>query len=169
MGEILQLVGYRSFGPLMVMAGVVILFPLVGDIPGVPTIMAIFVMLVAGQLLFRNEHLWLPHWLLARSVPMDKVEKGVAWMRRPFQVVDRLLRSRLTIFTGRIGIYAATLACLVIAAAVPLMEFIPFSANLAGAALVGFGLSLIANDGLLMLLALAITGATFVLGGYGLF
>lgn len=167
--EILQMMGYRSFGPLLVMAGLVILFPLVGDIPGVPTVMAIFVMLVAGQWLFRHEHLWLPHWLLARSVPMEKLEKGAAWMRRPFRFVDRFLRVRLTVFTGRIGVYAAAIACIVIAAAVPLMEFIPFSANLAGAALVGFGLSLIADDGLLMLLALAVTGATFISGGYGLF
>ncbi|MEC7815327.1 MAG: exopolysaccharide biosynthesis protein, partial [Pseudomonadota bacterium] len=40
------------------------------------------------------------------------------------------------------------------------MEFIPFSANGAGLALMAFGLAIVARDGLLALLALAFTGGT---------
>ncbi len=45
----MQAVGSRSFGPLLLVAGLVTLSP-AGDVPGVPTIMAAFVFLVAGQL-----------------------------------------------------------------------------------------------------------------------
>ncbi|HEX3034413.1 MAG TPA: exopolysaccharide biosynthesis protein [Thermodesulfobacteriota bacterium] len=73
---ILKLVGRRSFGPLLLVAGLVTLLPIICDIPGVPTIMGIFVLLIAGQLLFRREHLWLPCWMLNRSVPRDKLRKS---------------------------------------------------------------------------------------------
>lgn len=48
------------------------------------------------------------------------------------------------------------------------MELVPFSANGAGAALTLFGLGLIAREGLLVLVALALTVATFGLVAYGL-
>lgn len=41
------------------------------------------------------------------------------------------------------------------------MEFVPFSATGAGAALTAFGLALIAHDGLLALIAFLFTALTF--------
>jgi hypothetical protein len=38
--------------------------------------MGLFVLLIGVQLLFRKEHLWLPHWLLNRSVTQDKLCKA---------------------------------------------------------------------------------------------
>ncbi|WP_247639740.1 exopolysaccharide biosynthesis protein [Chromohalobacter moromii] len=58
----------------------------------------------------------------------------------------------------RAGTYLVALFCFLIALAVPLMEVVPFSANGAGLALMMFGLSLMANDGLWALLIL--TGGT---------
>jgi hypothetical protein len=39
----------------------------------------------------------------------------------------------------------------------PLMDFVPFTANIAGAALTAFGLSIIARDGLMAIGAFAFT------------
>ncbi|HAX11053.1 MAG TPA: exopolysaccharide biosynthesis protein, partial [Marinobacter hydrocarbonoclasticus] len=50
--------------------------------------------------------------------------------------------------------------CMAVAAAMPLMELIPFSANGGGLALMAFGLSIVARDGLLALVAVATTGGT---------
>lgn len=168
LGAILERVGRSSFGPLLLVAGLITLAPLIGDIPGVPTIMAMFVLLTAGQLLFRRNYIWLPRWLLKRSVARNKLCKALGWLRRPARFVDRLLRSRLTIFTQGAGIYAIAVGCIVIAAAMPAMELVPFSANGAGAALTAFGLSLLADDGLLALLAFVFTAATLGLAVYHL-
>lgn len=54
------MIGRRSFGPLLLMAGLIILAPVVGDIPGVPSIMGVFIVLVSVQLLIGQEHFWLP-------------------------------------------------------------------------------------------------------------
>ena len=168
LGKILDMMGRRSFGPLLLIAGLITLMPIIGDIPGVPTIMAVFVFLIAGQLLMRREHLWLPHWLLKRSVAQDKLCTALEWLRSPAQFIDRFLRPRLTSFTRHTAAHVIAVACMGVAAVMPVMEVIPFSANLAGAALTAFGLSLIAHDGLLTLLAFVFTTSGFGLVVYNL-
>ena len=168
LGTILEVVGRRSFGPLLLVAGLVTLLPIIGDIPGVPIIMGVLVVLIAGQLLVRREHFWLPRWLLQRSVAQDKLRTALTWLRSPARFVDRWLRPRLPGFTHHTAIYVIALVCVGIAAAMPAMEVIPFSANVAGAALTAFGLALIAHDGLLALLAFVFTAITFGLVIYNL-
>jgi hypothetical protein len=70
---------------------------------------------------------------------------------------------RLPWLTGYIGIRVTALICLLIALAMPPMEFIPFSANGAGLALALLGLGLVARDGLVLLLGFALFGATCAL------
>lgn len=161
--QIMDAVGHRSFGPILVIAGLVILAPLIGDIPGVPTLMAIFVLLTAIQVLMGRRHLWLPGWLLGRSVASDKLVKAIGWLRKPAGFVDRLLRPRLQQFTHRAGLYAAAVLCIGISTALPPMELVPFSANAAGIALTALGLALIANDGLLAVVAFLISAGAIAL------
>jgi hypothetical protein len=158
--KILDHVGRRSFGPLLLVGGVVALAPIVGDIPGVPTATGVFVLLVTVQLLFGRKHFWLPRWLLERSAPRDKVCKALEWLRPPARFVDRFLRPRLTVLTRGTATWVVALVSAAIAATMPAMEVIPFAANVAGAALTAFGLALIARDGAMVLLAFAFTGAT---------
>jgi len=166
---ILDAVGRRSFGPLLLVAGLATLAPIIGDIPGVPTLMAVLVLLTAGQLLFRREHIWLPHWLLNRSVAHDKLCKALDWLRPPARFLDRWLRPRLTVLTRGVGLSVIAVACLLVALAMPAMEMVPFSANGAGAALTAFGLALISRDGLLALFALTVMAGTFGVVAYHLF
>ncbi|HEX5765206.1 MAG TPA: exopolysaccharide biosynthesis protein [Woeseiaceae bacterium] len=167
LGGILEVVGRRSFGPLLLFAGLIAVSPVIGDTPGVPTAVGLFVLLVTGQLLFGREYVWLPRWLLERSVAQDKLCKALGWLRKPARFVDRLLRPRMTALTHTIGTYVIAAVCVVIAGAMPVMEVVPFVANGAGAALTAFGLALVAHDGLLAILAFGFTAITlgFVLQG----
>lgn len=158
--NILDVVGRRSYGPLLLVSGIITLAPVVGDIPGVPTIMGIIVFLIGIQLVFNVNHFWLPGWVLKRSIKSDKLNKALDWMQRPAQYIDRYLKKRLTIFTEGPAIYVVAGTCLLIAAAMPVMEVVPFSANGAGAALTAFGLSIIAHDGLLAIIAFIFTAIT---------
>lgn len=158
--NILEEIGYRSFGPLLLVAGLITVAPLIGDIPGVPTIVGFLVALVAVQLLLQREHFWFPQWLLARSVSKDKFCKVLGWLRRPAGFIDRWIKPRLQFVINNGGVYFIAIACIAIAAMMPFMEVVPFSANAAGAALTLFGLSIIARDGLLASIGLTITAAT---------
>lgn len=160
--RILSVVGRRSFGPILLVGGLITMTPVIGDIPGVPVMIGLLVLLTAIQLLFHREHLWLPRWLLRKSASRSKLVKAVQKSRGPARAIDKLVRPRLEIFTKGPSANMILAVCILIGAATPLMELVPFSANLAGAALAAFGLSLIAHDGLLALLAFAFTAAVVV-------
>jgi hypothetical protein len=166
-GDLLEGVGRRSFGPVLLFVGLVAVSPL-GGIPGMPTTVAIIVFLTAGQLLARRDHIWLPRWVLRRGFERRKFCRVLGWMRKPARFIDRhLLKPRLRALTNHAGSYAAAAICMMIALTMPPLEMVPFAATVAGLAITCFALSLIANDGLLLLIALALTvgvGALLVRG-----
>lgn len=164
---IFEEVGERSFGPLLLLAGLVTLAPVLGDIPGVPSIMGILVLLISAQLLIGRKHFWLPNWILNRSVSRRKLDKALGWLRRPARWADRFPRRRLAVLTGACGRYITAIVCAIIGLAAPFMEFVPFSANLAGAALTAFGLGLVARDGLFEMIALIFFGGMVAFVAYG--
>lgn len=167
LGSIVESVGGRSFGPLLLLIGVIMTSPLSG-MPGVPTTMGILVVLIAGQLLFGKEHFWLPRWVLKRSFQQQKIRKAIDWLRRPARFVDRWLRPRLPAFVKGWRIHLISFFCVAIGAVMPIMEVVPFSAHAAGLALTAFGLALIARDGLLALISFLVIGLSFAVFGYNM-
>ncbi len=157
-GDVLDSIGRRSFGPVVLLAGLVTLAPIVGDVPGVPTMMGLIVLLSVGQLALRAEHFWLPAWLLSRSVAAKKMRRAVDAMRKPSRFIDRLLKPRLTMLVQGGARYAVALACGATAMLTPAMEFIPFSGSGAGLIWTLFGLAMITRDGLVALLGYCLTG-----------
>ena len=66
--DLVEAVGRRSFGPLLLLAGIVLSAPGISDIPSVPTIVGMFILLVSGQILCGRKKFWLPGWMLRRTV-----------------------------------------------------------------------------------------------------
>jgi len=154
--DIMEALGTRSLGPLLTLVGIVIVMPVVGDIPGVPIMMGSLVLLVSIQLLIGREHPWLPKWLLNRAVSHDKFCKMLKMSRKPARFMDRITNERMQKFIDGGGQYLIAFACIAVACLTPFMELVPFSANVAGLALFAFGLALISRDGLLAVIALMI-------------
>lgn len=159
--DILSAVGERSFGPVALVAGLVVVAPLIGDIPGVPTVLGLLVLLTLGQLLFLRHSIWLPAALANRRVAQAKLTRGLDWVEKPARYLDRYTRPRLVWLTRGAGQYLMALVCMSVALAMPAMEVVPFSANGGGLALMAFGLAMIARDGLLALFATTVTLGTF--------
>lgn len=164
-GGLVEAVGRRSFGPLLLLAGLIAVSPMSG-IPGMPTTIAVIVCLVSVQFLLGRRHFWLPRWVQERHVSQERFCRAVHLLRRPAKVADRWFRPRLEVLTHEAGIHAVALLSLVIAATMPPLEVVPFAATSAGLALTAFGLSLIARDGLVALVALVLTGGVAALVVY---
>ena len=166
--HMVRMAGRRSFAPLVILIGLLMLAPGLGDIPGVPSAMGLIVIVVAGQRLAGRQQLWLPDWLLRRSVTADKIRTAVRWTRPIARQFDRIARRRLRIFVGGPSAALTPAACIAIVLATPALEVVPFSANAAGAALTAFGLSWMYEDGLMALLALGFTAAVYgvVIGAF---
>ena len=159
--DMMEAVGRSSFGALLLLGGLVTLSPL-DIIPGIPTLIALVVLIVCVQLLAGRRHFWLPAWLLRRSVTTRRFRRALTWLRRPARFADRLVRPRLSALTTDAAVKMIAVGCIVVALAMPVMEVVPFSANLAGIALTAFGLAVIAHDGLLALIAFAATAGGVV-------
>ncbi len=167
--SIIDALGTRSFGPFLLLIGVILFSPLSG-IPGVPTTMGVVLLLTSLQLLFGRRSIWLPRWLLDRSLAGDRVARAVRWLQRPARYVDWFLRPRLTFFVMNGGTVVVAVICSTLALMMPMMEVVPFSATAAGLAVALFGLALVSFDGLFAVLAvlyLSLVG-TLALGGLGL-
>ena len=163
--QIMDAVGHRSFGPLLLLAGLLGMTP-VSAVPGVPSMIALITLLVASQMLIGRDAFWLPKFLLKRTVKADRLQKSVRVAEKPARVVDRLVRPRLQPLTGPVADRVVALVCVILALAVPPLEFLPFVAFVPSAAIATFGLGLIARDGLLVLLAFAISAGAL---GFGLY
>ncbi|MBL37202.1 MAG: exopolysaccharide biosynthesis protein [Xanthomonadales bacterium] len=161
-------VGRRSFGGIVLFAGIIVLAPLVGDIPGVPTLAALLVAITAVQLLVGRRYFWLPRVLLQRSISRQRLETALDTLQRPARVADRLIRRRLEVFISPVATRVIAAASLCVALVMPVLELIPFSANLAGVALFAFGISLIARDGLFALISLVVSPVALGLVGWWL-
>lgn len=152
--DILEAVGTRSFAPLLMLTGALLVSPLSG-IPLFPSTMAFIVLLVSVQMLLGRRHFWLPRWLLTRTLERQNLLRVLTWLQRPCAFIDRYLEPRLLYLVKGPSQVLIALVCLVVAALMPAMELIPFSSSVAGFALCAFGLSLVAHDGLMVLLAYA--------------
>src|SRR5690606_865281 len=93
--RLMDTIGRRSFGPILLLIGVILVSPLSG-IPGLPSTMGVAVLLLSLQMLLRRKYIWLPDWILRRSISQSKMAKATSWMRRPARFIDRLLRERLS-------------------------------------------------------------------------
>lgn len=158
---ILEAVGRRSFGALLLVAGLVAISP-IGDIPGGPSLMALMILLVAVQLLVGRDEFWLPGWLERRKLSGGTFRKAIGWLRKPARFIDRFLRPRLQFMTHSKGAHGVAMATTLIALAMVPMELVPFSITGAALTIILFGLALIAHDGLMALIAFGIFAATGV-------
>ncbi len=166
-GEIVETFGKRSFGPLLLITGLLGMTP-VAAIPSAPSIIALITVLIAGQLLFGRESIWLPRFLEKLSVKAERVAKAARVAKRPVHIADRIVRPRLQPLTTPLADRLVALACVLVAICVPPLEFLPFVAFVPSLAIFVFGLSLVARDGLLVLIALSISAGVLGLIGWRL-
>lgn len=162
-GDVVEAMGARSFGPFIMLPALIEISPL-GAVPGVPTFLALVIALTAAQLLLGRNHLWLPGLVEKRSARSEKVLKAVDRLRPIAKWMDRWFHGRMKRFAGGPFPRIAAACVIMLALTVPPLEFIPFASTAPMAAIAAFGLALIVRDGLLMLIAGALTVAALGTG-----
>lgn len=166
--DMLDSLGRRSFGPLLLVPGLLLVSPL-SAIPGFGTTMALIVGLFSLQLVLGRRSVWLPQFLLKRDVNRDRLDSGMKFLKPAARVVDKLVHPRLSFLAAGIFGRLIGLVCLLIAFIMPPLELVPMANTTSGAAIALFGMSLVARDGLLAALALAATCGILYFGYNTLF
>lgn len=154
--------GARSFGPLLLVPGLIAFSPLSG-IPGVPTLVGTMVFLICGQLLIGRKHFWLPEFILRRSIAQRRFDQTMKMLRKPARVIDRLLKPRLTFLVEGLATYLIAAFSLLMAIGAPFMELLPFAISGVGAVLTFLSFGLLARDGVVVLAALALFAGMVVI------
>ncbi|MEQ1492821.1 MAG: exopolysaccharide biosynthesis protein, partial [Terricaulis sp.] len=146
LAEILDSVGRRSYGPLLLVIGLFAISPAT-IVPGMTWLAAALTLLVAGQMALGLPRIWLPKKALQAQLPRDAVSSGIEKGRGAAKVIDRLLKPRLTFLSK--PPFVNIVALMVIAAALITLPLglIPFAPLAPGLAVVFFGLGMVARDG----------------------
>lgn len=160
--QVQEKVGRRSFGPLLLILGLIALTP-IGGIPGVPTLFGLVVLLTAGQLLIGRRSFWLPAFITKRSIGAKRLKKAAKSAGPAARWVDTLLRPRLDMLTDDRGVYGIAVACVVLALTLPVLEVVPMAGFVPAAAITAFALALVARDGVLAIIGYAAAAVTLYL------
>lgn len=158
--DILGVIGQRSFGAMLLVPGLIVLSPISG-IPGVPTMGALAVVLIVGQMLIGKRCFWVPEVLRRRRISRVRMVQARRFLLPMARFVDRLVWPRLSFLTRGPFAYLIALTCLAIALIMPPLEAILFANVVTSAAISAFGLALVAHDGVLAAIAFALTGGSF--------
>lgn len=170
--DVLDDFGGRSFGPFIMIPALLEITP-IGGIPGVPTALALFIALIAVQLLLGRDHVWMPLFVQRRAVGSKKLHAAVTKLRGLGRFLDRHSEGRLEGLTQGTAMRLVALMILALCAAVPPLEFLPFASSIPMLAIAILGLALTVRDGALLLVALLFTllatglGVAMYLGSAG--
>lgn len=162
-GDMLEAVGKRSFGPFLLLPALIDISP-VGSIPGLPTLLGLMIAITAFQLLIGRDHLWLPGFIANRSRKSEDVKKAADKLNGLAKRLDRWFHGRLPRLTSKPFQRVAAVIIILLTLTVPPLELLPLATTAPMAAIAAFGLALLVHDGLLMLIAGAMSIAAIGIG-----
>ncbi|QDH73956.1 exopolysaccharide biosynthesis protein [Brevundimonas sp. M20] len=159
-GELINAFGERGFGATLLFFG--LLNMVFGAVPGTTTVLGAPMLLIGVQLVTRRDQLWMPRWLLARSIERATYREAVAKVLSPLRKVERLARPRLEVMTNELSEILIGVAIVLIAAV--LMLPIPGGNFVPSFIMSMFGFGLLQRDGLAVLVGWAAV-ALVAMGG----
>lgn len=166
-GQIRDRLDERAFGLMILILAIPCLVP---ALYGVPQIVGVPILLLAGQMLVGRKEPWLPEGVLKRTVSKSMLDRMADFATRRMGWLERLSRPRLKIFAT--GIAEQMAAAFMILATLTIV--LPMTNTVPSVALALLSVGLIQRDGLFVAAgasvavgwatALAIVAAGFLLG-----
>jgi len=156
-GDLLNAVGRRSYGPVILLLGFIAISPLT-LVPGANSLVAVVILIFALQMVIGRAYPWLPKKALEFSFPRKHLLAGAEALDKHAHTVDQLLKPRFTFLTRAPFVQLVALALVGAALVTIPLSFIPLGPVLPSLTVLLFGLAITARDGFLLVLA----GATLV-------
>ena len=157
--------GDRSFAPLMLILALIGVTP-VGAIPSVPTILGLCIAIIAAQMAWGRDHVWLPGFVTRRGVDSERLTKGKDKLRKVASVLDAIAKGRLKSLASGPARRVTAGLIVVLCLALPVLEIVPFAAAAPFLAIAILSLALMVRDGLVLLIGGAVALAAL---GYGVY
>ena len=159
--DLVEAGGKSSFVPAMMIPALLVVSPLSG-IPGFSSLMGLTIAIIAAQLVFGRDHLWLPDMLMRRQMRGARVEPALGRLTGFARWIDRHSHERLRALTTPPLVKLAQALCMVCGLGMPFLELVPFSSSILGTAVIFFSVGFLARDGLYVIAAFAMMGIATV-------
>ncbi|MBL0420713.1 exopolysaccharide biosynthesis protein [Ramlibacter sp. AW1] len=156
--EVVQKLGHKSFAALMLIFSLISTSP-ASAIPGITATVAVIVFILVVQMILGRKCVWLPQFITRRHMSTKKLCKGISWLRKPVQFVERFLKERLTFLLHRPWLYLPLVLILALTLFMPFMEVVPTSGSIASAVIALFAAGLLMRDGALVVLSFVVLAA----------
>lgn len=161
-GRVVDAVGRRGLGTLLLIAALVSLSPL-GTIPGSSVVFGAVLLVLSAQVLIGVERVWLPAFIRNRTLPRDGLIGALDRFVRFGHVLGPFLKRRLQSLVEPPLVRLAGLVGVVFSLSMMVLGFFPFGSFPAALAFIAIGLGMTVGDGLFVLLGL-VFGAVLVAG-----
>ncbi len=145
--EVVEAFGDRGLGALILVLTLMALLPWP---PGGKAVFAVPIILLAAELTFQHNEIWLPRWALKASLSREAYRRAVGKVLKPIRYVENLTRPRLHVLTGAVGEIFMGIACVLLAVVMALP--VPFGDMLPGLAMVFFALGIMQKDGVAVII-----------------
>lgn len=147
LGELVDALGERGFGALMLLLAILNALPLP---PGATTVLGAPLLLLSIQLALRREQVWMPRWLMKTFIDRKAYRTASMKAIRPIRRMEALSRPRLHFLTNDVGEVAIGIVCVLLC--IVLVLPIPLG-NMAPALTIAmFSLGLMQRDGFAVIL-----------------
>jgi len=150
--EVLDRLDERSFGLLIVILAIPCLVP---GLYGVPQVVGLVILLLAGQILLGREEPWLPDAMLNRRISKGWLETMAGFADKRMRWTERVSRPRLQMLASGPGERLAAIFMII----ATLTIVIPFTNTVPSVALTLLAVGLIQRDGLFVGAGAALTTA----------
>lgn len=153
--DVVHAIGDDAFAPLLLVPALIVVSP-ASAIPGLSSVGGLIMALISAQMVFGRKSLWLPGFLTRQTMPRDRLEKAITFLRKPARFLDRVTRKRLSFLTAGPLRRLPPAICLCAALIIPFFELVPMSSTTIASAITLFALALLTRDGLLLILGLCV-------------
>ena len=160
--DIVDAVGYRSYGPIYVLIALFTMTPF-WIVPGVSSPTGIILIVLAAQQLIGKRSPWLPEWILRLAVRRDRYERSLEAAKKIAMRVDRVTRQRLLFLSGEAMQRVAAAVVIMLGLTFIPLDIVPLVSHVPGVALLLIGIGMISEDGLFLLVGTLGVPVTVVL------
>lgn len=161
--KIIEVFGTQSFLPVLMVPALLVVSPLSG-IPLFSSLCGITIAAISLQMVAGREHLWLPQFVVKRSLEGKRAREAIDKLHGVASWLDNHSRDRFQPLLRWPGRKLIQTLCLFCGAAMPFLEIVPFSSSILGTAVLLFATSLLLKDGIFAVFGLvAMSSAAAVL------
>ena len=160
--EIVETLGPTSTATILLIPAILALSPATA-ILGIATFCGLCIAILSAQLMMDRQSIWLPSFIMNRHVPRAALKLIERHLAKPLLWIEKRSRVRLTPLMRWPWGHVPGATTFLLGLAMPILEFVPPSATLCGAAVTLMVLGLLLDDGLLVALGMTVAIAIVIM------